>query len=181
MSVVDPDGKIVKGPGFLPVKTRRPNERLQFAQGDLAQGPPSEQARLAQILQGQRRIPPSGILSKDSTPDHFPARPSRPPALRSEAFQKCRIVAAENIAKRRLALFNCQVHIFKSYTRLPTKSRQAPPRVRDTKAEGLGFSGRLAPITAAHGQDARARAGETPALRRRRLALAAEFCGQDLG
>ena len=127
MSLLDPVGKIVKGPGLLPVKTRRPNQLLQFAQRDLAQAPPREKARLAEILQGQGRIPPGGILGEDSTPNHFPARSSRPPSLRPEAFQKCRVEAAENFTRRRLALLTRQVHIFKSYTRLPAKSRQARP------------------------------------------------------
>ncbi len=145
MSLLDPGGKIAKGPGFLPVKTRRPDERLQFAQRDLAQGAPSEQARLAQIFQGQGRIPPGGILGKDSTPNHFPARSGRPPALRSEALQKCRIEAAENFPRRRLTLFTRHLHVFKSNTCLLSKSRKAPS-MRGTLSLSPGDAKKLPPF-----------------------------------
>ena len=39
MRPLDPMGKIVKGPGLLPVKTRRANERCKFVQGDLTKAP----------------------------------------------------------------------------------------------------------------------------------------------
>ena len=62
------------------------------------------------------RIAPQ-ITSQRVRAGHHPCR--------SEAFQKCRVEAAENFTRRHLALFTRQAHIIRNYTCLPAKSRQA--------------------------------------------------------
>lgn len=125
--LLDPLGKIVQGPGLLPVKTRGANQGRKLVQGDLTKAPPREEACFAEVLQGQRRISPGGILGQDCTPDYFPAGSCRPPSLGPEALQKCGVEAVENFTLRRQAVLVFYLHIFKSYTPLPPKSRQAPP------------------------------------------------------